>query len=234
MRAAGGQEALAGGVPADCCWVTCGWSLLAGSLCCSLKLPGCQRSHYCQHGAVVVRPPHSEAAGGRARAPLQPASATQQQPAPRPATHDLTLPAALPHQRAHSLYRPRRMSAGPGTYNHSLSSNRGCHYLNSTVSLLETHCQPSQAGCKTLFIFPQICQPRHKAAEAAARGAPVLCPWVCPCAAQCPGGDHAATQGAAGGRCRCRSPSQPPPATRRCGVLLWPRPPACHHQITRF
>ena len=45
------------GVPADCCWVTCGWSLLAGSLCCSLKLPGCQRSHYCQHGAMVVRPP---------------------------------------------------------------------------------------------------------------------------------------------------------------------------------
>ena len=233
MRAAGGQEAEAGGVPADCCWVTCGWSLLAGSLCCSLKLPGCQRSHYCQHGAVVVRPPHSEAAGGRARAPLQPASTTQQQPAPRPATHDLTLPAALPHQRAHSLYTAWIMSAGPGTYNHSLSSNRGCHYLTSTVSLLEAHCQPSQAGCKTLFIFPQICQPRHKAAEAAARGAPVLCPWVCPCAGQSLGVIMPPRRGQQGAGAGAGAPPSLP-LPRRCGVLLWPRPPACHHQITRF
>ena len=57
-------------------------------------------------------------------------------------------------------------------------------------------------------------------------GVPVCCPVS--------RGDHAATQGAAGGRCRCRSPSQPPPAARRCGVLLWPRPPACHTRSRGF
>ena len=102
---------------------------------------------------------------------------------------------------------------------HSLSSNQGCH--------TQPRAQPPEPGsCNTLFIFPQVCQPRHKPRPLLVVR-PVLCPWVCPCPAQSPGGDHATMQGAggAGAGAGAGAPPQPPlPPLPPGAVCCWPRP----------
>lgn len=50
----------------------------------------------------------------------------------------------------------------------------------------------------SLHISPSLAAKAQ--AEAATRGAPCTLPWVCPCPAQSPGGDHASMQGAARGQ----------------------------------
>ena len=92
-RAAGGQEAGVTGwvLPDDYWWSHVAAHCWAGSLVCSLKLPGCQRTHYCQHSGGG-RGLHQARLPARARA----VATTSLQQQHTPATHDLTLPAALP------------------------------------------------------------------------------------------------------------------------------------------
>ena len=91
---------------------------------------------------------------------------------------------------------------------HSLSSNQGCH--------TQPRAQPPEPGsCRTLFIFPQVWQPRHKPRPLLVVR-PVLCPWVCPCPAQSPGGDHASMQGAAGGQEQEQEQEQEPLPSLPC------------------